>query len=635
MCGICGFINPSFSDAGVVLETMTEAIRHRGPDDHGYLSVNRAPGHSESAVRRLNHSVKNADIYLGHRRLSIIDLTQGHQPMSFDEGSLWITYNGEIYNYREIRQELETRNYKFHSDSDTEVLLAAYAEWGQECVNHFRGMFAFCIVDRKEQKLFLARDHFGQKPLFFHKNGHCFAFASELQSLRQLPGFPRDKFNVQAFGHYFRYGFIPSPNTAFKDVYSLKPGHTLTVEFGSGNYEVRQYWKPSVTADLIIKEEELTAKFDESVKLHLRADVPVGVFLSGGIDSSLIASSAINEVPSGLKSFTISTGDTWCDESQEAKQIADHLGTDHLCHTVEPDFINVIEKLVTHYGQPFADFSCVPTYYVSAVAQQKVKVALSGDGGDEIFAGYKRYLNYHFTDIISMIPWAIRKIISSALKSRSYNRLWSDYFLSANKLPAKGENHASRFHNWRRHSCYTDLFASELKSQQQEESDHFIYLYNNTTATDPVAKWLEVDQQMSLSDNMLVKVDIAAMATSLETRAPFLDPDFATLANRISLNQKLNNGVTKSILRNIADKRLPKGISGLPKKGFTMPLKDWMRTDLRDWCYAALFDNPDYWSPYIRSDSVREMWRKHQQGTLNNSSRLWQLIALCLFRKSL
>ena len=362
MCGIAGIVCVEPSSRGEDIVSMANALEHRGPDDWGYLVLKRDK--SFLPKRQKDTPVESADIFFGHRRLSIIDVAGTQQPLCNEDASVWVIFNGEIYNFCELCEDLTAKGHKLKEKGDTEVLVHLWEEYGESMLEKLIGMFALAIYDLKQEVLFIARDRYGQKPLFYFQNSKILAFASELQSLKKLPEFPIDDTDNTAIAQYFRYGYIPSPRTAYKNVFNLPAGHFII--YGKGQLNVKEYWQPRVSGEKTeVDLDELQDLIDRSVKARLISDVPLGAFLSGGIDSALITASAMKQLPAPINTYTISTGDYWCDESKEAQTTADYLGTKHHTFKVKPDFIAVSSKLAKHYGQPFADYSSIMTYYVS------------------------------------------------------------------------------------------------------------------------------------------------------------------------------------------------------------------------------------------------------------------------------
>jgi len=630
MCGIAGIVSPVPRPLGQALADMTWAIRHRGPDGEGFLAL--TPG--ADAPARASGEIPDvaARVFLGHRRLSIIDVAGSAQPLGNEDGTVWTVFNGEIYNYRELARELEQKGHRLREKGDTEVLVHLWEEHGEAMVERLRGMFAFAVHDARRDTLFLARDRFGEKPLYYWDGPECFAFASELQALKALPGFPLDAVDQTALAQYFRYGYVPGPRTVYRGVRSLGPGQRLVL--ARGKAAPRAYYVPRVRGQGAgCDVEELGARLDEAVASRLVADVPLGCFLSGGLDSSLVAQAMARSGP--VRAFTISTGDPSQDESAVAARIAEHIGAEHHVHAVRPDFAAISETLARHFGQPFADPSAVPTYTVCRETRRRVKVALSGDGGDELFAGYERYANQAASALAARLPGWGRAAAASLLGGLplrgGLGPALRDFLLSAAPLPDKGENHSALFHRHWRKKAFTPEFEALLAGQGEARAARFRALWAEAGSGLAVERWMEVDQRMYLEGDIFTKVDVASMAVSLETRAPLLDHGFADYANALPLAAKLSGRTGKLALRALAGRRLPAGVAGLPKKGFTIPLARWMRGELREWCRALVLDSRDAWGACLRPEAVRRLWDEHQSGRFDHAMRLWLVACMGLW----
>jgi asparagine synthase (glutamine-hydrolysing) len=626
MCGIAGIYSLVDAALGSTVAAMTKTMEHRGPDGHGYICLKA--GIPKTGPATLEADSGAGKIFFGHRRLSIIDIAGSMQPLANEDGSVWVVFNGEIYNYPELRRELTEKGHNLREAGDTEVLVHLWEEHAEKMVDKLVGMFAIAIYDTNRDTLFLARDRFGQKPLYYFQSGPITAFASELQALRQSADFPTGKIDAVAAAQYFRYGYIPSPKTIYQNVFSLPPGHFFLQT--KGMCQLKQYWQPRVEGNGgILDIEELEAAFDEAVRLRLRADVPLGAFISGGIDSTLIVASMAKQSSQQVSTFTISTGDTWGDESKAAELASRHIGCNHFEEAVKPDLVDISNKLARHYGQPFADYSSIPTYYVSAAARKKVKVALSGDGGDELFAGYERYANYRITNLLAHLPASIRHT-GAAISHRlpglptGFGGRVADYLNSVGSVDYKGDNHSMHFHgSWRKSAFTPELLQN---TETNTDTQRFSTLFHEGKSPNEIERWLEADQRMYLCDAILVKVDIASMAVGLECRSPMLDHRFAELANRLPMTAKLKPGRTKIALRELNAKHLPEAITNAPKRGFNIPLNSWMQGSLKDWSHAMIFDSPS-WEPYLRGEAVEQLWQEHQSKKWDHSQRLWSIIA--------
>jgi asparagine synthase (glutamine-hydrolysing) len=630
MCGIAGIFSATPRAMGVTLGRMTDNLAHRGPDGQGFASL--SPGFPRPEPAAVVPPTGEARVFLGHRRLAIIDLAGSAQPLRNEDGSVWLVFNGEIYNFRELAGELAAKGHVLREKGDTEVLVHLYEEYGPDMAARLNGMFALAIYDTRTDTLFLARDRYGEKPLFYFEAGGLFAFASELQGLWPVPGFPFDAVDAVAAAQYFRYGYVPSPHTIHTGVSCLPAGHVLTRQ--GGRTHVSAYWRPRVTAgDPAMDVAELGALVDEAVRSRLVADVPVACFLSGGIDSSLIAASMRALGP--VDTFTIATGGP-DDESVVARETARVLGTNHHEYRVEPEFTAIAARLARHYGQPFADYSCVPTYYVCRETARSVKVALSGDGGDELFAGYDRYANLRLAGLVglggplarSVLP-RLAGLVAGPGDGRYQLR---DFLASARSYPAKGENASSCFHEAWRRAVFTDVLR---RADAAAHTARFGALYAEAAGNTALERCLETDQRMYLPDDILAKVDIAAMAVSLETRAPFLDHRLAERVNALPDEQKLMGRKTKLLLRALARRRLPSALAELPKRGFSLPLASWLRGDLAAFARDTLLGAPDLYADYLRPAAVACMLDDHLSGAADHALRLWMVISWCLWRRAL
>ena len=620
----------SFENAG-------HTLAHRGPDDSGI--------YFNSELRTQNSELRVA---LGHTRLSIIDLSpNAHQPMSNEacpecrrrNGSLWITYNGEVYNFKEIRSILETKGHILKSHSDTEVILHAYEEWGEECLNRFSGMFAFAIWDERRQRLFLARDRIGKKPLFYYWDGKLFAFASELQGLLALD-IPRDV-DLSAIHQYLAYQYIPAPKSAFKNVFKLPPAHYLILE--DGDITIQKYWDIDFSKKItVIDERELAEniyeRLKESVRERLISDVPFGAFLSGGIDSSIVVALMSEIMQEPVKTFSIGFEEDVYNELPYARQIAELFKTDHKEFVVRFDALNIIPKLVRHYGEPFADSSALPTFYLSEMTSEFVKVALSGDGGDESFAGYDRYYALKFMRWFRHIPKPVRALSLTTLN------IWGESdgksklkrlkrFIQGSLYPANQEyfQWMTAFSKDDMESLYSQSMLEILMKYNPHE--YLIKLLEYSTANDLVEKAMDADIHSYLPFDLLIKVDIASMANSLEVRCPFLDYKLMGFTASIPFEYKLNGKIKKYILKKAFNGLIPDKILKRKKTGFGVPLCKWFRSELKDYISDILLSRQSLERGYFRPDGVRALLSEHVSGKVDHSPRLWTLLMLELWHR--
>ena len=587
MCRIVGFLDLSYKgnyplEKGIT--QMRDTLTHGGPDDAGiYIE----PQHG---------------LALGHRRLSILDLSPlGHQPMEFD--NLVITYNGEVYNFKEIRKELEKEGYTFKSNSDTEVILKAFHRWGIDAVHQFRGMFAFAIWDKKEKKLTLVRDRVGVKPLYWYFKNGLFMFSSELKAFHQHPKFEK-KLNLEGLSLFLQYGYISAPYTIFENTYKLLPGHYLEIDL-LGNIEQKPYWK---VEDYLLRgvenrekwlkrnEEELIQELEdlltESFKLRMVADVPVGMFLSGGIDSSLVCALLTKE-GYNLKTFTIGFHERGYNEAPYAKKVAEHLGTEHIeLYCTPKEAFEIIPKLPHLYDEPFGDSSAIPTYLVSKLAKQHIKVSLSADGGDEQFGGYLYYYSSYWRwKNFSKIP--LKGVLASFLEKIEIENILQ--FLPFLNGKTHLRDRIKKFLSLLKEESYIDQYDTTVKIFLNQDLDKLfkqkpLKVISNLSKLDkdlvkklhPIQAFMYYDLKNYLPDDILVKVDRATMGVSLEGRDPLLDHKILEWSSQLPLKFKYKNGKTKYILRKILYKYLPQELVDRKKQGFGVPIQEWFRNELKE-----------------------------------------------------
>jgi asparagine synthase (glutamine-hydrolysing) len=617
MCGIAGRFNydPLRPVARDVLEAMTDAVAHRGPDAAGY---HVAPG-----------------IGLGHRRLSIIDLSTGDQPLCNENGTVWTVFNGEIYNFAEVRAELLAHGHRFRTGSDTEVIVHGYEQWGERCVDKFRGMFAFAVWDGAARRLLLARDRLGVKPLYYTElPGRGIVFGSELKSLLEDPDVARD-WSPEAIDSYLTLLYIPAPATIYKSIHKLEPGHVLVAE--RGTVRTSRYWDLEFTGDGDpLREEEyleqLDALLSESVALRQIADVPLGAFLSGGIDSSAVAAYMVET--SSRPPVTISVGfdDARYDELAHAKRVAEHLGCEFHPRTVTPDIVSLLPKLAWHFDEPFADSSAVPTYYVSKAARELVTVALSGDGGDELWAGYARHRVDQWEQgarkalgPASGIAAALGRALPLSVKgARALRHLGSD------PGHAYALKHAyGMFEPDAKTRLYSSDFAASVSGSDPFSS--FRTAYARCRSLDPVDRGLYTDVHTYMVDDILTKVDRMSMAVSLEAREPLLDHRLLEFAATVPVALKIKNGRGKYLLRKVLEKRVPREILERGKQGFEAPIGEWLRGPLAPMAEGLLTDGHLRDRGVFNDREVGRLWTEHRDGRADHRHRLWQLMMLELW----
>lgn len=612
MCGIAGYLNLQQPSDQALIERMTRILRHRGPDGEGY--------HLDGSLA------------LGHRRLSIIDLAGGKQPMSDDSGRYWITFNGEIYNFPRLREQLMKHGHRFATRSDTETILAAYKQYGENCVDHLRGMFAFAIWDARDKSLFLARDRVGKKPLYYHFSGTGFVFASEIKAILQYPGIER-AIDHSALADYLQLQYVPFPKTIFRSIHKLPPGFTLRVTMEADGLRLteRKYWDLRYEPDYARSEgqwcELLREKFDEAVRIRMISEVPLGAFLSGGVDSSAVVAFMAKSQSAPVKTFSIGFKEEDFSELQYARQIAEQFGTDHHEYVVEPDAMEMLPKLAWEFDEPFADSSAVPTYYVSKLAREHVTVILSGDGGDETFAGYGRYPWATDMAKYDFIPPSARRILfgwPSALlpdgvRGKGMLRhLSKDPFGRYAGQVSQGDP-----------SYFNGLFSDSFKSSLDEQStgDRFLReFYDACNSSDYLTRIQYLDTKTYLAEDILTKVDRASMLCSLETRAPLLDHELLELAARIPSSLKLKNGTTKYIMKKSLEGILPDNILYRKKMGFGVPLVHWFKDDLVDYSRDILFSTEARQRGFFNMHQIEKLLDQHQKTGRDLSPRIWGLL---------
>jgi asparagine synthase (glutamine-hydrolysing) len=606
---------------------------------------------------------------LGHRRLSIIDLSEaGRQPMSNARGDIRITFNGEIYNFQRLRRELESLGHVFRTRTDTEAIICAYERWGIDCLAKLRGMFAFGIWDRRRRRLFLARDRVGKKPLFYAQLGDDFLFASELQGLLADKRVPREV-DPPAIDTYLSYGYVPAPRAAFKGIYKLPPAHYLTLDLKQTGFEKRieRYWALDYEPKLRIDEDDacevLREKMTEAVRLRMISDVPLGAFLSGGVDSSVVVGLMAQLSGAKVKTFSIGFNESAYDETAHARRIAERWETDHHEFIVEPDALSILPKLVRHYGEPYADSSAIPTFYVAQMTRRHVTVALNGDGGDESFAGYDRYLANHLAERMRSVPVAavaaraLSRVIPDSIDPKSRARR-ARRFLAAASQPM-----AERYPRWLKtfqDEAKTRLYSPEFIGLLKGHGDvllsavaevmkcgasSLLALCDGSTPPHlplypplhpplhPIDAAMAVDVASYLPYDLLVKVDVASMANSLEARSPFLDHEAMEFAARLPVEIKFRGGRLKSLLKRAFADLLPPENVNRRKMGFGVPVGQWFRGPLRDLLRDALLSPRSLERGYFRESEVRRLVNEHLERRADHSFQLWNLLMLELWHR--
>jgi asparagine synthase (glutamine-hydrolysing) len=623
MCGITGFVDFKKRSGKEIIAKMSDALSHRGPDGQGIFFV----------------ETSDMALGLGHRRLSIIDLsTSANQPMHHE--GLHVIFNGEIYNYNEIRNELISLGHQFATHSDTEVILHSWKQWGEKSIERWRGMFALALFDERANKLICIRDRAGVKPFYYYFNDDLFLFGSELKSLMGHPGFKRE-INADAVASFLQYGNVPSPHCIFNHTYKLTAGHILKLDLSSKNTELCQYWnvydyynKPKLSISLPDAIGETEQILSKSFAYRMVADVPVGVFLSGGYDSSCVTALLQKNSSEKIKTFTIGSTDKLLDEAPFAKQIAQHLGTDHTEYYCTPqEALDIIPELPYYYDEPFADPSAIPTILVSRLARKKVTVALSADAGDEVFAGYNRY-DYisRYSKKIAAIPKSFRELSVKAMESISSNRIpflrnRRNFHSRYDKLksllndPSSSEllKNLTQVFNW---NDVSRLFSHEINSistlhNSRELCNEFY---------DPLSYMMAVDYQTYMADDILQKVDRATMSVSLEGREPFLDQHIIEWAARLPSDYKYYNGQKKYLLKQIVHKYIPKAMMERPKMGFGIPVENWLSNELRPLAEHYLSAASVKDNGLFKTAEVEKLRNDFFQGRKEKYLKVWHLL---------
>ena len=623
MCGISGFVDYKKKTGKDILEKMNRIMTHRGPDGEGYIMFN-APA---------------ATLGLGHRRLSIIDPTEGgRQPKSFQ--TLHITFNGEIYNYLEIKKQLEVKGHEFQSHSDTEVILHAYAEWGSDSFQYFIGMFALVIYDEAKQQLFACRDRAGVKPFFYYWKNDIFMFASELKALMQHPDFVKE-IDISAAAAYMQYGYVPTPHCIFKDTFKLKPGYFMIFDIVGKSIITSQYWnvynaynKPTTKISLPDAINETETILTRAFQYRMVSDVPVGVFLSGGYDSSCVTALLQKNNTEKIKTFTIGVPDAGLNEAPFAKMIAAHLGTDHTeYYCTQKEALEIVPQLPFFYDEPFADSSAIPTTLVSRIAREKVTVALSADAGDEIFAGYNRYdYMMKYGKKIRNIPGFMRRGAAAIMD-----------LIPAGSIPIMKKKYL--FHS--RYEKIKTLFKNPSEqnllfslTQQMNDKDIANLFINNVSKintafdsqelTSPnystLAFMMAIDYQTYLLDDILQKVDRATMSVSLEGREPFLDQHVIEWAAQLPMEYKYNKGNKKFIIKEIVHRYIPAKMMDRPKMGFGIPIAEWLQGDLKPFVDQFFDEGFILKQGIFNNHEIQRIKRLFYQGRFERAEKIWYLL---------
>jgi len=621
MCGIVGFVNANSRAASrEILERMNRCIVHRGPDEDGFFV--------------------NQSVALAMRRLAIIDLKGGQQPIFNQDRTAVIVFNGEIYNFQELKKDLEARGHEFYTNSDTEVIVHLYDEHGADCVSYLRGMFAFAIWDFRDRSLFIARDRVGKKPLLYsHQPNGDLVFGSEFTALLAHPAVGREV-DFEALDNYLSYLCVPAPLTAFKEIRKLEPGHWL--RWKDGQIETRRYWQPDFSKKIKISEteaiEETTRVLREATKLRLISEVPLGAFLSGGVDSSVVVALMAQESATTVKTFSIGFEEQDYSELQYAKKVAEHLGAEYNEFIVRPNALEILPTLVEHYGEPYADPSAIPTYYVSRETRKYVTVALNGDGGDESFVGYERHVAMKFAETYHRLPRVLRRYLiePSITKIPSPTNFRNRFVRFQRFLRAASMPRDERYFSWL--STFDDeakqeLYSADLKNKTVEAKpleffSKYIAHANGKGIIDTV---LLTDLMNYLPNDLLVKVDIASMANSLEARSPFLDHEVIEFAASLPENVKQQGRDTKSLLKKVAARLVPPEVVYRPKMGFGVPLKYWLGNELQGFTRDVLLSENARKRGLFDARTVERLIDEQRRDAKDNSWKIWTLLMLELW----
>lgn len=621
MCGIAGIVSANRSERveAATIRAMCDAIVHRGPDDEG-IFVRHGAG-------------------LGMRRLSIIDVAGGHQPVFNEDGTIWVVYNGEIYNFPELRPELEARGHRFYTHTDTEVIVHLYEELGADCVNKLRGMFAFALYDERNHRLLIARDRLGKKPLHYaHVNGRLL-FGSEIKAILAVAP-ELATIDRQALMQYMYFGYVPDPLTAFSSIQKLPPGHLL--EFQRGEVRVRKYWdlprygthSPRSEEECL---EELEQRLAEAVRIRLISDVPLGALLSGGTDSSTVVALMARASSKPVKTFAIGFRHDDFDESHYARIVAKKFGTEHHELILEPKVVETVETLTRGLEEPFGDSSMLPTYYVSCLARQHVTVALSGDGGDELFAGYGRYRIHQNRQMFERVPNWARRFYRERIHPRLPRDMRGRKFSYNVSLPWR-ERYVDGISFVPAFERDMPLLSNDFRAVIQESGDPqelMLEYFRQAPASDPVDQMLYVDTKTYMVADILTKVDRMSMATSLEVRVPLLDHLFVEWVTGLPASWKLRPGRQKYILRRLAERvGVPTEVLYRRKQGFAVPLVDWMRNELKEMILTVLLEPRTLQRGYFEPAGVRRLLEEHFRGRRDQSGRIWRLLMFELWHRN-
>jgi asparagine synthase (glutamine-hydrolysing) len=618
MCGIVGKVSVRDAVGEELLAAMCQVVEHRGPDSRGLYAAD--------------------GVGLGVQRLRIIDLETGDQPIFNEDGSVVVVLNGEIYNYLELAKDLRRRGHSFSTQGDTEVIVHLYEDHGVECVRYLRGMFAFALWDRRRRSLLLARDRIGKKPLFYAEGDGALWFASEAKSILQDPRVARRP-DLDALDAYLHFQYVPHPLSAFEGLRKLPPAHTLL--WTDGRSELGRYWRLSYRRGAVRTRREaqelIRAQLLDATQVRMRSDVPLGAFLSGGVDSSAVVAAMARQASGQVKTFSIGFDVPTYDETAYAREVAELYDTDHHELRVEPSASEVIPRLVWHYGEPFADHSAIPSFYLAELTRRYVTVALNGDGGDENFAGYTRYVGNYVAERVARLPRPARALLRSLARAIGPDER-EDSFRSrvervarTSRLPAY-----DRYAKWMAYFPEDErarLYTADFAAQLGERSAPAVMRdpYHASDAEDELGRLLDIELQTYLPGDLLVKMDIASMAHSLEVRSPLLDHHLMELAASLPSSWKISGITSKKIFKDALRPWLPNEILDRPKQGFGVPLGDWFRGQLKTLPYDILLDPATLQRGWFRRQRLEQIIEEHERGVTDNTNEIWALIQLELW----
>lgn len=619
MCGIAGTASTLTPDPDLV-RRMCDVIVHRGPDGAGYHHDHHAS--------------------LGMRRLAIIDVATGHQPVRNEDGTVVAVFNGEIYNYPLLRRELITRGHRLRGHGDSDTLVHLYEEHGADLVHRLRGMFAFAIWDRTRQRLLLARDRVGKKPLYWRADDTAIYFASELKSLAQDPRMSRE-IDLVALHHYLTYQYVPAPWSIYEGVQKLPPGHLLIWE--RGRVTLHRYWQPNRATPRPVDEREAEEQVREllleATRIRMVSERPIGAFLSGGIDSSAVVAAMAMQSSERVKTFSIGFADSRYDERSKARMVAARYGTDHHELVVSADMLDILPRLAWHFDEPFADSSAIPSFFVAQLSRRYVTVALNGDGGDECFGGYRRYALMNQARRIPVLPRSLAALSARAGDLLTRRSGFRSLPRELGRLMRFAAEHPSRRYASLM-SCFTaeqkaGLYCDQVRDRLAEVDSHLLLesIFRGSSADTDLGRILDVDLMSYLPGDLLVKVDISTMANSLEARSPFLDHHLLEWAAALPTRLHVRGSRTKVLLKRAVAPWLPPELLRLPKQGFGVPLAAWLRHELRDLAHDALTDDTARGRGLFRPEAVQELLRQHANGA-DHSARLWTLLQFELWHRA-